>query len=66
MNIAYVRMQYSGTNAFGGTLEKTCFAQVEYICEGCDSIKYVSTDEDAHAKWNELGWSQYIIDDIDM
>lgn len=61
VNTAYVRMLYTETDASGDVLERACFAKVTY-----NSIDYVSADETADAKWEELDWPESILEDVEL
>ena len=62
---AFVSMQYTGENAFGGTVEKTCFAKVEV-----HDLKFDRGVEehfgDAHETWDDLEWSDWLMEEIDF
>ncbi|MEE1011314.1 MAG: hypothetical protein U0L11_04680 [Acutalibacteraceae bacterium] len=62
---AFVRMQYTGENAFGGTLERTCFAKVEI--HGASYNRVVENHfGDAHETWEDLRWSDWLMEQIDF
>ncbi len=62
---AFVRMQYTGENAFGGTIEETCLAKVNLIGGGFSEV-VKSHFGDAHETWNDTGWSDSVIEEIDF
>lgn len=62
---AFVRMQYTGENAFGGTVEKTCFAKVEAHGSKFDRVAEEHFG-DAHETWDDLEWSDWLMEEIDF
>ena len=62
---AFVRMQYTGQNSFGGIIEETCLVKVNLIGGGFSSVDK-SHFGDAHATWNDTGWSDSVIEEIDF
>ena len=62
---AFVRMQYTGENAFGGKIEETCFAQVEALGMSYNRV-IKSHFGDAHETWEDLGWANDIMERIDF
>lgn len=62
---AFVRMQYTGENAFGGKVEETCFAHVRIMGAGYNDI-LDSHFGDAHETWDNVGWSDHTMEEIDF
>ena len=65
MWVVFVRMQYTGQNAFGGTIEETCFVKADLIGGGYSSVER-SYFGDAHATWEDTGWPDSLIEEIDF
>ena len=62
---AFVRMQYTGQNTFGGTLEETCLIKVDLIGGGYSDVIKVHWG-DAHEQWEDTGWPDSLLEEIDF
>ena len=57
---AFVRMQYTEENDYGGKIEKTCLARVRY-----ESVSQCHFG-DAHETWEDLRWDKDTMERIDF
>ena len=61
--VAFVRLQFTAENSFGGKVEETLFAKV--YCGATTQIKEYHFG-DAHETWDDVGWADWIMEGIDF